>query len=838
MGYWCSICDRLVNANDTKDLLKHYRYRHGIYGKYRNPPIACRQNGCKRTFGLINSLMTHIRSEHRNGHEFNGNDGEPGGVEAPGQMGQPQPEPENEQNEDSDDEAEVIEVPDIDIQVLAGDMMLELLASSSMTQTALQKMISGCSGMFLAFTEQMRREIERIDMSELDSQRLNSVLDGFERPFDELETAKQQIKFFIKHKNLVTPIEIVLGDRRDTTFRTGEQEEVVKMNTFQYISVRSTLQSLYQKPRFREEIRRRNVSTKLLSDYRDGLQARQNEVLRNWPDALLLQIYFDEIEIANPIGSKKTIHKLGMFYYSIENLPKMYNSSMGSVHLLACVTCLDLKEYGYDPIWQPFLVEMGQLMSDEGMDLDGIGRVHGAISTISGDTLAMHDIFGMMGPSANKLCRLCYADRNSIQTKFTEDQFEMRSIDNHQRDVEAAQQRNDPDTGVKRACSLNELRDFHSVTNYNFDPMHDLLEGICGLELKLLLHYIVYELKAMNLRELNQRLRSFIYEYGDRKNRPTLPLPEAAIRGAREPGNSERGLGQKAAQMWCLVRAIPLALGDAVPQDDENWELFILLRRIMDIVFAPHVSMTEIGYLRLLIVDHHNLFKKLYPDVRMVNKHHHLVHYPTCFVMSGPMARMLCLKYELKHNLGKRFSHIMCNFRNPPKTLSMKYQLYNCFQWAGSMLSQKYQSPKGELVDVSEIPHHQKIEEKFSLARDSQVYLAEKVILLGTEYRPDFYLPVAMEGEERLPTFGRIDAIICIGESSSSVYFLTSLCETLDMDTHYYAFAINPPTRDSEVRILTIEECVDFLPLGKQFSYKDGQIQIYLAPRYRLRKFE
>ncbi len=44
-------------------------------------------------------------------------------------------------------------------------------------------------------------------------------------------------------------------------------------------------------------------------------------------DPLCLQIYYDDIEVCNPLGAKAKIHKLAMFYYIISNFPNHLNSN-------------------------------------------------------------------------------------------------------------------------------------------------------------------------------------------------------------------------------------------------------------------------------------------------------------------------------------------------------------------------------------------------------------------------------------------------------------------------------------------------------------------------------
>jgi len=44
-------------------------------------------------------------------------------------------------------------------------------------------------------------------------------------------------------------------------------------------------------------------------------------------------------------------------------------------------------------------------------------------------------------------------------------------------------------SGIQENCALHSSRYFHCTNNFVFDPMHDILEGIAPMKLKLVLHY-------------------------------------------------------------------------------------------------------------------------------------------------------------------------------------------------------------------------------------------------------------------------------------------------------------------------------------------------------------
>ena len=80
-------------------------------------------------------------------------------------------------------------------------------------------------------------------------------------------------------------------------------------------------------------------------------------------------------------------------------------------------------------------------------------------------------------------------------------------------------------------------------------------------------------------------------------------------------------------QMWTLGRFLPLAVGHLIPDGNENWENFLLLLEIMDIIFAREIPQDQIGYLESVISDHHT-FKQLYPGASITMKMHSMVHVP------------------------------------------------------------------------------------------------------------------------------------------------------------------------------------------------------------------
>lgn len=94
--------------------------------------------------------------------------------------------------------------------------------------------------------------------------------------------------------------------------------------------------------------------------------------------------------------------------------------------------------------------------------------------------------------------------------------------------------------------------------------------------------------------DLLSRIYSFDYGFLERKNRPTKVILDSA-------GNS---IGLNSIQTLCLVKNLPLLLGDIVPPGHKHWSLLLMLLQIMNIVFSPCLTSGLTVYLKHLIADH------------------------------------------------------------------------------------------------------------------------------------------------------------------------------------------------------------------------------------------
>lgn len=71
-------------------------------------------------------------------------------------------------------------------------------------------------------------------------------------------------------------------------------------------------------------------------------------------------------------------------------------------------------------------------------------------------------------------------------------------------------------------------------------------------------------------------------------------------------------------------------IGEKVESTSAPWGNFLCLLKITDFLLAPITCDDIIAYLKMLIIDHHQAFKSLYPHCHITPKMHYLIHYPEC----------------------------------------------------------------------------------------------------------------------------------------------------------------------------------------------------------------
>ncbi|CAI6362389.1 unnamed protein product [Macrosiphum euphorbiae] len=117
-----------------------------------------------------------------------------------------------------------------------------------------------------------------------------------------------------------------------------------------------------------------------------------------------------------------------------------------------------------------------------------------------------------------------------------------------------------------------------------------------------------------------------------------------------------------------------LIVGELVPIETPVWQLYIALRKIVDICCAKTIQ-SECSHLLDQIVAEHNRLYLLLSGSNLKPKFHMLTHYGRLLIKNGPLILTSCIRFEAKHKILKAFANsIPCRI-NLGHTLANKIQL-------------------------------------------------------------------------------------------------------------------------------------------------------------------
>ena len=103
----------------------------------------------------------------------------------------------------------------------------------------------------------------------------------------------------------------------------------------------------------------KTVNPDVLSNFETAKSCRDHPLFSDKSKlSVKFQLFYDGIGTSNPLRGSSTLYIVGVFYYTILNLPESVSSTFPNVHLLAVCYSHDLKTYGFDPILSKFASEM------------------------------------------------------------------------------------------------------------------------------------------------------------------------------------------------------------------------------------------------------------------------------------------------------------------------------------------------------------------------------------------------------------------------------------------------------------------------------------------------
>lgn len=286
-----------------------------------------------------------------------------------------------------------------------------------------------------------------------------------------------------------------------------------------------------------------------------------------------LLIYYDDFECGNPLGSHAGKNKIGAFYFSLRCFPKQFQSRIDNIFLAMLAYSSDMRTFDNEIIFNTMINDLNYLQT-EGINVKSGNesfKIYFQLLSLVGDNLAMNTIGGFVQSfNAKYYCRLCKASKDIMHRQITEDVSLIRKRNEYERDLIL----NRPsETGIRSECIFNKVSNFHILDNVIGDIMHDITEGVCNFDLsKIILFYV--ERNLFSLETLNNKIRFF--NYGE--NEATLP-------DIKLENLVKESLGFSSSEMISFMNIFPYLIGSYVPCGDKHWQLYLILRQILDILF-------------------------------------------------------------------------------------------------------------------------------------------------------------------------------------------------------------------------------------------------------------
>jgi hypothetical protein len=142
--------------------------------------------------------------------------------------------------------------------------------------------------------------------------------------FASIDTVYKQNKYFKEKLSLNMPIPVKLGERFKCKKVKGKRKMVKADVLGYYVPFLKQVESLLSMPEIADVLASSDGNSELVTDVKHGSYVSSHELVKNHPDSLLFDLYYDDYELVNPIGSHRKKHKQAVFYFQLLNIPPEY----------------------------------------------------------------------------------------------------------------------------------------------------------------------------------------------------------------------------------------------------------------------------------------------------------------------------------------------------------------------------------------------------------------------------------------------------------------------------------------------------------------------------------
>ena len=193
-------------------------------------------------------------------------------------------------------------------------------------------------------------EISELQMEKI----LNDVEnnDPFLQAQHALDTEHKRSKYLKSHFLYIEPIEHILNQK-------AWKEKRESKASFYHIPVDETIKCIAQDYTFMSMTDSgyyvNEHSDGLYHDIKDGAVYKNSSYFNRYPDALVLMMYSDGVELVNPLGASRGKNKVINIFLTLADIPKSQRSKIDRIFLVAVVREKLAKKFGLHAIFKPII---------------------------------------------------------------------------------------------------------------------------------------------------------------------------------------------------------------------------------------------------------------------------------------------------------------------------------------------------------------------------------------------------------------------------------------------------------------------------------------------------
>lgn len=620
-------------------------------------------------------------------------------------------------------------------------------------------------------------------VSDVEINNVSRMFDSIMNMYDGFQTSYLRSREYEKCGAYVAPEEFVTGTALNQVSTEGRViVEPVKLKG-QFIPFHKVLKGFLELPGV----------LKSVFDYIDSLENSDKRGIENviqgrlWKEkikpmfpgkvVLPLSFMFDDYETGKELGFHTGVHSLGAGYVRLLCLPPQYASQLENIFLVLLFYSSD-KEFGNRCVFAKVVEEL-QLLENRGILVvtnESTIQIFFALCFVGGDNKGANEILGFVRSfSANFYCRMCSSTKTQMCKSTKLDISKSRTPECYDKELRI---NNQTLTGRYGECVFNDLHCYHVYENFHTDIMHDWDEGIWKYVMTDIVRYLVRN-KVCSLDYLNELIQSFYYGPNENRNKPPLILQDHL--------KPDHKLRFSASEMRCFVRYFGLIVGPIVTNCHQRvWNLYMLTRKIADIITAPRYFETEADDLSDLMHKHHSLYNRLFPQ-NLKPKFHIALHGPHVMASIGPLEPVSCIRVEAKHKQGSDVARKSNNRINLPCTVARRHQLMVAHRFlARQGLEPKFEYGRVTVISIFSVKNNIAFLDILPASQLNEDWHTVKFVKTnGMRY--EYNSVVLISVNDDVPCFGRIHVISVKGRD---VFFVLQCLQAVQFDEHLHAFEV------------------------------------------------